>query len=362
MSPARTVHFVVPEGVDDPARVSGGNVFDLRVAEALAALGWDVRLTPVTAGVSPAARIVDEPSEAPAVVVPSAASVLPALDDGAVVLVDGLVAGRSAGVIEAECRRLRVVVLAHMVSDEFPDAEAAVVEGERRAFAAASRIVTASEWLRRRIVDSGLADPVAVVAAPPGVEPAPAAEGSANGASLLCVGVVAPHKGQDVLVDALTSLDTDLEWACTIAGAVDVEPAFVQKIEHRASAEGIDGRISFPGVLAGRALDRAYGRADLVVAPSRVESYGMAVADALGRGIPVLASDVGGIPEAARGSSAAILVPPGDTAALGEALGRWIADPALRARLTARARSERGRGRRWSDTAARIAEALEGAP
>ena len=63
------------------------------------------------------------------------------------------------------------------------------------------------------------------------------------------------------------------------------------------------------GVLGDQELGRAYQRADLLVAPSRAESYGMAIADALRRGIPVVASRVGGIPQTVAGR-AALLVPP----------------------------------------------------
>lgn len=333
------VTFVVPEGVDDPARVSGGNVFDLRVRDGLRALGWDVRLVAVTAE--------------------EAASALGSVDDGGLVLIDGLVAARAPAAITAEAQRLRVVVLAHMVSAAFPDADPAAVEGERRAFAAAARIVTTSAWTRRRLAASGIVGEDAVVVAPPGAEEAPAAEGTPEGASLLCVGVVAPHKGQDVLVEALARLDADAEWTCTIAGARDVDPSFVHAVEQRAAAVGIAEHVWIPGVLSGPALDEAYHRADLVVAPSLVESYGMVVADALRRGIPVIASDVGGLPEATRTTSAAILVPPGDRVALGTALCRWMSDPARRAQLTAAARRDRLRVPGWNDTAARIATALE---
>ena len=116
------------------------------------------------------------------------------------------------------------------------------------------------------------------------------------------------------------------------------------------------------GVLAEDDLDRAYQRADLVVAPSRAESYGMAIADALRRGIPVVASRVGGIPQTVAASRAAVLVPPGSSRA------RWATRcddgwsiPALRARLTRRGAARRGRAcPRWSDTVDRVATTLAG--
>ena len=90
------------------------------------------------------------------------------------------------------------------------------------------------------------------------------------------------------------------------------------------------------GALADDDLDAAYRAADLLVAPSRTESYGMAIADALARGIPVVASNVGGIPLTVSPDRAAILVPP-EPQALSRVLDRWMLDPALRRRLTAEA-------------------------
>ncbi len=86
----------------------------------------------------------------------------------------------------------------------------------------------------------------------------------------------------------------------------------------------------------------------------------MAIADALRRGIPVIASSVGGIPQTVAPSRAAILVPPGEPRALGAALHQWMADPALRSRLSDEARRGRSRLPRWDESVARIAATLAG--
>jgi glycosyltransferase involved in cell wall biosynthesis len=84
----------------------------------------------------------------------------------------------------------------------------------------------------------------------------------------------------------------------------------------------------------------------------------MAIADALRRGIPVVASSVGGIPQAVSTSRAAVLVPPDHPDLLSSALRRWMLDPALRARLTDEARRDRSLLPRWSDTVEQIAATL----
>ena len=97
------------------------------------------------------------------------------------------------------------------------------------------------------------------------------------------------------------------------------------------------------GPLTGADLDAAYARADLLVLPSRAETYGMVVTEALARGIPVLATDVGGVPEALgrapEGSLPGLLVPPEDPAALAVAISRLLDDRPLAARLAAAGRA-----------------------
>ena len=153
-----------------------------------------------------------------------------------------------------------------------------------------------------------------------------------------------------------------MPWTCTIAGSVAVDPEFADRVAARAERAGLSERITWAGVLTAIELDAEYARADLLVAPSRTESYGIAVAEALRRGVPVLASRVGGIPEAVRPGVAAVLVPPDRPDALSDALRRWIIDPALRARLTDEARRTRSRRPRWSDTVDTIDATLAGLP
>lgn len=343
MASEAIVDFVVPEGFDDPARATGGNVFDRRLRDELAAMGCDVRTWPVD-------------PDAPA----GTAAVLSALPDGALALIDGLVAGRAALAVEGESARLRVVVLAHMVTAAFEDSAAHERQGETRALRSARLVIATSEWTRSELIGRGAVAPDGVVVAPPGSDDAPVAPGTPAGGSLLCVGVLAAHKGQDVLIEALAALDPDAAWTCTLAGSLDDSPGYARRIAALVADTGIGDRVTMTGALPSSELDQAYQRADLVVAPSRVESYGMAIADALRRGIPVLASGVGGIPETVGASGAAVLVPPDRPEALRDALRRWMAEPGLRDRLKTAARSGRMQGPHWSDTAEIVARALAG--
>lgn len=341
--PARVVHFIVPEGVDDPLRVSGGNVCDRHVRDGLVRLGWTVRMSPVDV-------------DAPATVHQALAHV----PDGELVLIDGLAASRSPAAVEVASERLRIVVLAHMVAAAFPDADPRDVDGERRALWVARSVIATSDWTRAELMRRNLVPFSPVVVALPGSDEAGAATGTPTGGALLCVGVVAPHKGQDTLIEALATLDPDAPWTCTIVGSLASRPDFAERVATLASDAGLGDKVRMAGVLGGDELERAYRRSDLLVAPSRAESYGMAIADALRRGIPVVASSVGGIPQTVAASHAAVLVPPGEPRALSDALQRWITDPALRARLTDDARRGRSQLPRWDDSVERIATTLAG--
>lgn len=335
------VHFVVPEAVDDDRRVSGGNVYDRRVRDELPARGHPVRMTPV-------------PERRPSAVARALASV----PGDAVVLVDGLVAVSAPGALAAHAARLRIVVLAHMVASALPGTGESTRVAEREALRAARHVIATSEWTRSELLARALAEPDRVTVARPGADAAPPASGSPSGGHILCVGAVARHKGQDVLVGALADLADAPGWTCAIVGSTSVEPVFAARVAATIRSTGLAERVALTGVLTGAPLARAYDCADLVVAPSRSESYGMAVADALARGVPVVASSVGGIPEAIAGSPAAILVPPDDPRAWSTALRRWWRDADGRARLKAAALRARDARRGWDGTAEAIAAVL----
>jgi glycosyltransferase involved in cell wall biosynthesis len=180
---------------------------------------------------------------------------------------------------------------------------------------------------------------------------------------LLCVGAVTFGKGHDVLLDALTAVQ-DLSWHCVCVGSLDRDRTFAAAVSRQSSTSGLDDRMRFPGPRTGRDLDLSYASADLVVLPSRAETYGMVVTEALARGLPVVAADVGGMTEAlghgADGSRPGLLVRPEDAHALAAALRSWLSDAALRARLRRAACERRGSLSEWSTTTALVGDVLAG--
>jgi glycosyltransferase involved in cell wall biosynthesis len=147
-----------------------------------------------------------------------------------------------------------------------------------------------------------------------------------------------------------------------LAGPLDRYPDFVGQLQTRITRLGYGHRVQLTGVLTGAVLSHAYTTADLLVAPSRSETYGMTVTEALAHGLPVMAAAVGGLPEAlgstADGTRPGQLVPPGDPAALAAALGAWLGDERHRRRLRSAARQRRSALRGWEQTTQEIATAL----
>jgi glycosyltransferase involved in cell wall biosynthesis len=342
-----TVYFVVPDAIDDPDRVSGGNLYDRRVREGLHSSGWDVRMILIPEGSGTLA-----------------ARALSQLPDGGLIVIDGLIAVRESEALRSHSGRLRIVVLAHMVASLLHEATtdasrvAASVDRERKALRAANRIIATSGWTRSELIGRDFVEPQRVVVAYPGTDPAAITVPSRSGGRLLCVGVVAPHKGQDLLVGALARL-TDVDgWTCEFVGSLAAAPGFVDELRQILQRTALESRTTFTGILAGRPLEDAYGRADLVVVPSRNESFSMVAAEALAHGIPVLAARVGGIPEAISSPAAGILVPTEDADALEVELRRWWASPPRRTELKTAAVEARATTRQWSATIAVIASTL----
>jgi glycosyltransferase involved in cell wall biosynthesis len=110
--------------------------------------------------------------------------------------------------------------------------------------------------------------------------------------------------------------------------------------------------------LSAEDLRDAYAQADVFVLPTYFEGYGMAVAEAVAHGLPIISTRTGAIPELVDEHSG-WLVDVGDEDGLREALSALICDDALRTRLTLGARQRRMSLPRWTDSVRLMADALE---
>ena len=344
------VHFVVPAGIDDPKRPSGGNVYDRRLCEELPRWGWHVHEHPA-AGTWPTPDEWDRDR---------LNTLLAELPDDSLVLVDGLIASAAEMLVDS-ARRVRIVVLLHM-----PLAEASSVEAAERVEAAvlnaAAAVITTSKWAGHWVVSHLGVDADRVWTAVPGVDSAQPARGTASGGNLLCAGPVTPAKGHDVLIAALAKV-ADLDWHCTCAGALDLDPAFVESLTTAATRAGVADRFVLTGPLSRPALTELRSRTDLLISPSRRESYGMAVTEGLVCGIPVIATDVGGHREAVGQASdrtlPGMLLSADDADGLADALRTWLTDPGVRARWRTSAGLRIRDLTGWPETARAVAAVLQ---
>lgn len=173
---------------------------------------------------------------------------------------------------------------------------------------------------------------------------------------VLCVAQLIPRKGILDLVRAWVARERPgamLE----LIGETDADPTYATSV--RAAIMGSSSAsITLSGPVDDAELKAAYAAADLFALPSRYEGYGIVYAEALAYGLPVIACDVGPIPELV-GRDAAILVPPGDTEALSGALDLLLEDPVRQSRMSASARRRAHQLPRWKDTIARFWQVLE---
>jgi glycosyltransferase involved in cell wall biosynthesis len=227
---------------------------------------------------------------------------------------------------------------------------------ERAALAVADRVVCTSpatgETLRQRF---GVPAARLLVAEPGVTLHPPLPKGEVP--LLLAVGSLIPRKAYDVLLEALAGL-TDLSWRCVIVGGAR-DAATAAALSEQQRALGLTGRVTFAGELAAEDLARLYGQADVFVHTALYEGFGMAMADAIASGLPTVAAAGGAIP-AIVPPGAAVLVPPGDAAALTAALQPLLADETAR-RLQGEAAARLGTAfARWPDSARAIARFVGG--
>ncbi|MFC4496504.1 glycosyltransferase family 4 protein [Streptomyces ovatisporus] len=346
----------MPGDVDDPASPSGGNAYDRRMCRELAAAGRPVSEAALPGGwprPAPAARA-------------ALARELAGLPDGAVVLVDGLLACGVPEIVVPETRRLRVAVLMHLpLADETgldPDLAAQLEELEGRTLRAVRAVVTTSDWAARDVCRRHGVDPGRVHTVCPGTDPAPLARGTDGASRLLCVAAVTPRKGQADLARALAEV-ADLPFSCEFVGSLDRDPRYTEELRGVVRRSGLGDRVRLSGPLTGRPLAEAYDAADLFVLASHAETYGMVFTEALSRGIPVLATAAGAVRDtvgaAPDGSVPGILVPPGDGDALAGALRSWLTEPTIRRLVTTSARRRRDGLQGWPGASHRLDEVLE---
>jgi glycosyltransferase involved in cell wall biosynthesis len=340
---------VIPGRLDTP---TGGYIYDRRIIEGLRRAGVRVEITQLSS-------LFPFPDTA---ALDDAARQLAAIPDGTVAVVDGLAGGAMPDNIEREANRLRIVALVHhplaRETGLKHDVAAELEVSERRTLGFVRYVIVTSKATAQLLTtEFGVgSDRLSVVE--PGIDPAARAAGSHGaGIELLCVASVTPRKGHITLVRALAEI-ADLPWTLTCIGSMQRDPVTPLRVWKEVAKAKLNDRIVFNGELNDTAaIAPYYDRADIFVLPTEYEGYGMAVAEALAHGLPVISTPTGGIDELV-GTRAGILVPAGDVHALADALRRLITDSAERDRMREHAWQVGSRLPTWEQAARRFRDAL----
>ena len=344
------LHLLVPGDIDTK---TGGYGYDREIVAGLKARGWRVQVHSLP-GSYPTPSDVDREA---------ASRVFNTLPDAALVLVDGLAFGALPAQAARHRSRLRLVALVHHPLGHETGIDALtslrLLASERQALAHARGAIVTSPRTVGAVESLGVPrERVDVVE--PGTHPAPVARGSDGSIlEMLCVASLVPRKGHDTLFSALEHLIAlgVADWHLTCVGRVERGSEYGAELMRRIGDPLLAGRIAAVGEQAGAALNAAYDSADLFVLPTHYEGYGMAVAEALVRGIPVVSTPTGAIAELV-GESAGVVVQPGDPVALASVLQTLLLDRSRLAALRDGALRSRSTLQTWDTACARMEQAL----
>jgi len=198
-------------------------------------------------------------------------------------------------------------------------------------------IVAISSYTAREIARFGKAPVVVIPYTLPFAEGESKARLHAGGGGfqVLFVGRLVERKGVKNLIDAVRRMPAELRARLVVIG----DGPERQALETRAKDSGLGDRVEILGRVSDEELRAGYARSDVLVLPSILdargdtEGLGVVLLEAMSYGIPVVASDIGGITDIVEHDTSGLLVPPGDPAALAQALERLARDPALASRL-----------------------------
>jgi glycosyltransferase involved in cell wall biosynthesis len=344
--------FAIPGDLDTP---TGGYIYDKRMIAELRELGWRPEVLNLGDG-------FPRPS---ALARAAATARLSDVPKGRPIVIDGLAFGVLPEAGEALRETHPLVALVHhplaLETGVSPQDAEALRQSERAALACTRGVIVTSPATARTLAADFGVPGERITVAPPGTDRPPAVRRmstkSTSSVALLAVGAVVPRKGYDVLVEALSGL-LDLPWHLTIVGDCGRDPPTAARLRAAIVRHRLEPRVTIEDAVPTDRLSAHYATSDLFVLPSRHEGFGMAYAEAIAHGLPVIGTTAGAIPETVP-AQAGILVPPDDAAALAATLRHLIEKPDQREKLAAGARAAAANLPTWRGSAELFAQAIE---
>lgn len=341
------LHFAIPGDIDTP---SGGYIYDRTVISMLSEQGADVTHIALPPGFP--LPSIEELAET--------AQILTSVPSDSVLLIDGLAFGALPDDVLDSVSAPIVVILHHPLGLETgldPDISHDLLASEKAALQHARHIIVTSSSIAEALPKLFFVPPPPISVAEPGTERAPRAKGGDGCCEIISVGSVIPRKGHDVLVEALNKL-RHLNWNAKIIGSDDRDTDFAGRVRALIAEAGLEDRIALTGALTKDELFGHYQKADIFALPSRYEGYGMVFAEALARGLPIVAARAGAVPDTVP-REAGLLVEPDDPSAFAEALERLITDKDFREHLAGAAWDHAQSLPHWEDTVSKIVAVIQ---
>lgn len=177
---------------------------------------------------------------------------------------------------------------------------------------------------------------------------------------LLFVGNLMPRKGLHTVLAALATCTRG--WQLDVVGSASVDTAYAQSLRAQTEQLGLTQQVHWRGRLDDADLAEAFRQHDVLVGPSSYEGFGIAYLEALGFGLPVIASTGGAAHEIVTDGVNGFLVDPGDTVTLSARVNTLIDNPLLLTRMAEAARQRFAQHPTWADSMARIRSFLQQLP
>ena len=330
---------------------TGGYIYNARIIRELRLMGKTVLETSLPDGFpspSPDERKI-------------AQSVLLAVPRIQTLLVDGLAFGALGQWARELAQDRKLIALVHhplaLETGLHDEQVAKLTRSEASALRYANHVIVTSATTARILVRDFGANMEHITIAVPGHDPKPIAPASGKMTQILAVGSVTPRKDFASLIAALDMIST-LPWRLTIAGSLERDPECAAELMRIIDRLAWRKRVTLAGEVDGSTLDEIYANSHIFVSSSRFEGYGMAMMDAIGFGLPVIAVAGGAVGDVLP-KGAHLLVQPGSPRRLGEAIASFLRDKGRQRTMTDYAIQARDRLPGWRDSAALIAKALQ---